>query len=345
MRRVLCLGYSVTELSGYVERLGDLAAEDVNPLTFVRSGWGGHSLNAVAYMIDEILDHAACDFVLLELFSGSVRYLPRHEIVPLFDEVLVATARRGLPVAFLNLYQGGVDYRADFVTRLMRRYADAYDIPTLDLAVLVDGLSDANKAHLLRDNVHTTPAGGRLYGDLVYAFLRHLPVSLAYLAPFRDRERVFSALPVPAMAPDRARFTLTRNGTPLTFAEIAEGETLSLDLGEPRFVQGAMLTYGPRSGTLAFGDPRTGRSRDRLPYDGFCYYTRSGVLHLRMPRVRHLTIAQRPGQPSVPLHKGEVDHGARLGRVSHIVCRRPPRMQDHLRRFASEAWTALSRPR
>jgi hypothetical protein len=74
MFRVLCLGYSVTELPGYVERANAHAEAEGRPVTFLRCGWGGHSLPTLACLIDEILDATPCDHVLLELFTGNVRY-------------------------------------------------------------------------------------------------------------------------------------------------------------------------------------------------------------------------------------------------------------------------------
>ena len=137
MIRVLCLGYSVTELPGYVERANALAEAEGRPVTFLRSGWGGHSLPSIAALIDEILDALPCDRVLLELFTGNVRYFDGATMRAYLDDILAATARRDLPVAFLNLHQGGVDYAAEPVAGLLAEYRALYGIPYLDIAAPV----------------------------------------------------------------------------------------------------------------------------------------------------------------------------------------------------------------
>ncbi|MDP4023402.1 hypothetical protein Q8W71_12255 [Methylobacterium sp. NEAU 140] len=319
--RVLCLGYSVTEQPGYVERANALAAAEGRPLVFLRSGWGAHSLCTVACLIDEILDAFPCDFVLLELFTGSVRYFRPPAMRAYLDEILAATARRGLPVAFLNLHQGGVDYDHEPCAGLVAEYRRLYAIPRLDIAAVVAAAEPTGIGHLLKDGTHVTAAGGDLYGTLVYAFLCPPPARLDYVARFAGLPRRHLSLPLRAMPGLACPFELRRNGLPLHFLEIPGGARAAVDLGRPRRVVGVLVAYGPPAGTLTFTDPDGGRSRSMLAYDEYCYYTRSAFRFLTFRAARRLTIAQGEAVPEIALRKGETDRGPRLGRVSHVFCR------------------------
>ena len=230
MVRVLCLGYSVTELPGYVERANALAEAEGRPVTFLRSGWGGHSLPSIAALIDEILDALPCDRVLLELFTGNVRYFDGATMRAYLDDILAATARRDLPVAFLNLHQGGVDYAAEPVAGLLAEYRALYGIPYLDIAAPVAAAGAGDITYLLKDATHVTPAGADLYGTLVYSFLRAPPPGRAYIDRFRTLPGRFEALPLRALPGLTCGFALRRNGIPLDFLEIPEGTGVAGDV-------------------------------------------------------------------------------------------------------------------
>jgi hypothetical protein len=322
MFRVLCLGYSVTELPGYVERANALAAAEGRPVTVLRSGWGGHSLPSIAGLIDEILDAIPCDYVLLELFTGNVRYFDGATMRAYLDDILAATARRDLPVAFLNLHQGGVDYAAEPVAGLLAEYRALYGIPHLDIAAPVAAAGAGDITYLLKDATHVTPAGADLYGTLVYSFLRAPPPGRAYLDRFRGLPGRFDALPLRTLPGLTCGFTLHRNGIPLHFLEIPEGGSAEIPLGRPRDVVGLLVTYGPQAGTLTVADPATGRTRGIVAYDEFSYYTRSVFRSLALPAARSLRLTQSGDLPDIALRKGAPDRGPRLGRVSHVVWRR-----------------------
>ena len=321
MFRVLCLGYSVTELPGYVERANALAEAEGRPVTFLRSGWGGHSLPSIACLIDEILDALPCDFVLLELFTGNVRYFDGATLRAYLDDILAATARRDLPVAFLNLHQGGVDYAAEPVADLLAEYRALYGIPYLDIAAPVAAAGAGDITYLLKDGTHVTAAGADVYGTLVYSFLRAPPQGRAYVAWFRGLPGRFASVPLRTLPDLTCGFALRRNGIPLDFLEIPEDTHVAIPLGRPRDVIGVLVTYGPQAGTLTIEDPATGRARHLVAYDAFSYYTRSMFRSVSLPAARALRIGQSAVRPDIPLRKGAPDPGRRLGRVSHIFCR------------------------
>ncbi|CAM2880907.1 hypothetical protein [Methylobacterium mesophilicum] len=322
MLRVLCLGYSVTELAGYVERANALAAAEGRPVTFLRSGWGGHSLPSIACLIDEILDACPCDHVLLELFTGNVRYFDGATMRAYLDDILAATARRGLPVAFLNLHQGGVDYAAEPVAALLAEYRALYGIVCLDIAAPVAAAGAGDITYLLKDGTHVAPAGAELYGTLVYAFMRAPPPGRAYVDRFRGLPARFESLPLRTLPGLECGFELRRNGIPLHFLEIPEGARVEIPLGRPRRVIGLLVTYGPQAGTLTIRDPARGRTRAITAYDEFSYYMRSVYRTALFPAARSLTITQDSALPDIALRKGEPDRGPRLGRVSHVFFRR-----------------------
>ena len=323
MVRVLCLGYSVTELPGYVERANALAEAEGRPLTVLRSGWGGHSLPSIACLIDEILDAIPCDFVLLELFTGNVRYFDGATMRAYLDDILAATARRNLPVAFLNLHQGGVDYAAEPVAGLLAEYRALYGIPYLDIAAPVAAAGAGDITYLLTDGTHVTPAGADLYGTLVYSFLRAPQPGRAYVAQFRGLPGRFESLPLRTLPGLTCGFAVQRNGIPLDFLEIPEGARVDIPLDRPRDVIGILVTYGPRAGTLTVQDPATGRAHDLVAYDAFSYYTRAMFRSVTLRAARAVRLAQSAERPDIALRKGVPDPGPRLGRVSHLFCRRP----------------------
>lgn len=344
MFRVLCLGYSVTELPGYVERADELAAEAGGGVRFLKSGWGGHSLPTLAYLIDEILDALPCDFVLLELFTGGVRHYDGATMRLYLDEILAATARRGLPVALLNLYQGGVDYDDEIVAALIEEYRALYAIPRLDLAAPVWAAGGEGNAFLLTDGTHVTRAGGDLYGTLVYAFLREPPIRRDYVERFSGLPRRFASLPLRTLPALDCPFALRRNGIPLHFLEVPEGAEAEIDLGRTRRVLGVMVTYGPTSGRMRFYDGGIGCTI--LAHDAFSYYTRAFMLPIYFKATRRFRVAQLAGLPEIALRKGEADPGARLGRVSHVFCVREPSPAEraaHLRHRLTRSLRAWRR--
>lgn len=318
MFRVLCLGYSVTERPGYVERANALAAEAGTAVTFIKSGWGGHSLPSIAYLIDEVLDELPCDFVLLELFTGAVRYYDNATIRLYLDEILAATALRDLPVALLNLYQGGIDYDDERVADLIQEYHALYAIPRLDIAAVVWAVGGQENTFLLADGTHVTEAGGDLYGALTYAFLRTPPIRRDYVERFSKLPRRFASVALRSLPDLNCSFELLRNGIPLRFVEIAEGTEVEIDLGHIRRVLGLMVAYGPASGRMRFYDGGIGCTI--LAYDAFSYYTRSFMLPIYFKATRRFRITQLAGLPEIGLRKGEPDLGPRLGRVSHVFC-------------------------
>ena len=341
MSRVLCLGYSVTELPGYVERANALAEAEGRPVKFLRSGWGGHSLPSIACLIDEILDAIPCDRVLLELFTGNVRYFDGATMRAYLDDILAATARRNLPVAFLNLHQGGVDYAAEPVARLLAEYRARYGIPFLDLAAPVAEAGAGDITYLLTDGTHAAPAGTELYGTLVYAFMRAPPPGHAYIDRFRGLPVRFESLALRTRPDLTCGFELRRNGIPLQFLEIPEGTGVEIPLGPARHVIGVLVTYGPVAGTLTIQDPATGRARALVAYDAFSYYTRSAYRSVTMPAARALRIAQSAALPEIALRKGEPNPGPRLGRVSHVFWRRRLSLAERatlLRHRLSRVW-------
>ncbi|WP_375465586.1 hypothetical protein [uncultured Methylobacterium sp.] len=320
--RVLCLGYSVTEEIGYVERAGALAAADGADLIFLKSGWGGHSVHAIAYMIDEILEAIACDAVLLELFTGNVRYYDRETLRFYLDQILGVTARHDLPVAFLNLFQAGVDYATETVAGLLDDYESCLGIPVLDLARSLAGADAAERALCFKDGTHVTPAGADLYGRHVYDFVRRQRFGAAYIPHFRRLPSLFAPLKLDAM-PDRpCPFELRRNGITLRYAEIPENTSLAIDLGRPVFVRAVMTTRGPLNGTMRFSNPASGRSRDVPLYDRFSYYAHSIVMNVNLKATRTLVCFQYDTVPDIALAKGEKNEGPRVGYVSHVFYRR-----------------------
>ncbi len=179
-----------------------------------------------------------------------------------------------------------------------------------------------DRADLLGDGTHVTPQGAAFYGERVHAFLRDETLGLDYAVRFRAVPRRWESLPLRRLPGPVCAFELRRNGLPLRFLELSEGERADIPLGRRRRVIGALVTYGPNAGTMRFSDRERGPTRDLVAYDEFSYYTRSVFRTLRLPAVETLRVAQSAGLPEAALRKGEPDLGPRVGRVSHVFCRR-----------------------
>lgn len=314
-RRVLFIGYSVTELNGYVERVQELLGEQA---LVARSGWGGHTIDTIAYMIDSILDADSQDEVVLELFTSHIRTLGIECVRVYLDEILTAHAQRRLPIRFLLLYDSSVDYRSDDLTGLVRDYSTRFGIPILDLATEVAAMRPEERTPLFKDFVHSTDRGATLYGERIVRFLAAEAPGRSYIGHYEGLARRFRALSVADLVPMTRSFILERNGTPFCFLEIDENEEVVFHLPEPARVVGALLTYAPQSGEMIFSSER--ENVRIMPYDPHSYYIRSGAFNLDIYVERELRVFQTPiASKEMPL-KGEKHYGPRIGRISHIFC-------------------------
>lgn len=314
-RRILFIGYSVTELKGYVEAVQALLGERVR---VSRSGWGGHTIDTIAYLIDSILDADPQDEVVLELFTSHIRTLGMERVRFYLDEILTALAQRRLPIRLLLLYDSSVDYGADKLRGLVHEYSMRFGIPLLDLAMEIAAMMPEERRSLFRDFVHSTEAGAAFYGERIVRFLAAEAPGQSYIGHYEGRRRRVRALSVVDLVPMTQSFILERNGSPFRFLEIEENQEVILRLPEPARVVGALLTYAPDSGEMIFSSER--EDVRIMPYDPHSYYIRSGAFDLDIHVERELRVLQTPVPSNEMPLKGEKHHGPRMGRISYIFC-------------------------
>jgi hypothetical protein len=318
-KNILCLGYSVTEQkNGYVDCANEILTASKASFALTKSGWGGHTLDTLAYCIDEIIGSGAFAGVLLEIFTSHIRALGAEQIRFYLDQLLAALAEARLPVGFVYMYDDEVKHDGDFLVGIITDYATKYGIPLLNLVAEIRRYDKAERDKLFFDVVHTTPPGAKLYAERVVAFLSSQPVRSDYIRHFSGVKRRLHAVPLASMCSSPPTFELARNGIPWRFYEIKEGASLSLSLPSAVQLTGAMLTYAPDAGEMRFENARTGEAASIVPYDSHSYYIRSGFFPLNIGSVGDIVIRQTANLPPHTPLKGEKYLGPRVGRISHL---------------------------
>jgi hypothetical protein len=318
MKKGLCIGYSVTELVGYVDEANRLAAAEGFPLTLDRSGWGGHSIETIAYLIDAIIAADNYDFIVLEI-ATSGWYLPEREFAFYFEQILAVLAAIGIPIMVLSLYVEDVDPRCSPVSNYIKRLTERESIPFLDLAMQVADLPPEERTPLFSDKVHTTPSGAALYGRSLFDFLKTTSLPTIYASAFRSCERVLFVFNVTDLIDDKKPIKFGRNGTFIDFIEFNELEYLKIPIPYPIHLQAVMVMYGPRSGKIRVRSTHNFQFADILAYDEFSYYERSFFSVIKLDVQDELRLFQMSERPKINLRKGEPDMRPRLGRISHLM--------------------------
>src|SRR5258708_302137 len=318
-KTILCVGYSVTEQkNGYVDCANEILVASRSDFSLRKSGWGGHTIDTIAYCIDEIIRDGSSAGVLLEIFTSHIRTLRSDEIRFYLDQILVALAEARLPVGFVYLYDDSVQHEGDFLIGIITEYATKYRIPLLNLVDEIRSYEKKERDKLLFDPVHTTPAGAKFYAERVVGFLNSKPVDSHYIQHFSGLKRRLRALPLVELCPSPPTFELSRNGLPWRFYEIKERDFLSVVLPTALQLTGVMLTYAPDAGEILFENPGTGEVASIVPHDPHSYYIRSGFFPLDIGSVGQIIIRQTSHiTEHIPL-KGEKYFGPRVGRISHL---------------------------
>lgn len=318
MRKILCIGYSVTERYGFVEEVNRLSEANGSEIKICKSGWGGHRIDSIAYMIDIILDNFEFDEVVLELFTSGLRIYGMPRIKFFLDEILAATARRSIPVYLLSLYDSEIDYSEDFLTKEVSRIAGELSIPFLDVASYVYNLPASKIASLLIDTVHPSAEGEALYGVMLYDFLLSNAPILSYLSEYRSSARTLGAISVSKIATSQATSSYDKHAFPIPFVDLPEKNYLNFELGDIVEVEAIMLCYGPNTGYLSIKSNDSNDERVVLAYDSFSYYERTGVFPIERLSGRVFSIYQSAELPAVELRKGVATAGPRKGKIAFL---------------------------
>ncbi|SPF81785.1 SGNH/GDSL hydrolase family protein [Pseudoprimorskyibacter insulae] len=328
--KILVLGFSVTvENNGFVEQArARLSGPDAPVL--VKTGMGGMQPYHGRYLFPSIIERHQPDAIVLDIATPAFRNFSTSQAPykASLHSVLRTCRDQGIRLALLDLPRNDVDYADDWVTRYNAKVCARLGLPH-HIVPLTDGL--------LRDEVHPTSEGQAIYADVLLdlmgqaALVPELPPEMIENLPWFDAVAVDDIAP-----PELPREHIDRGDLAVELVELAAGQTVEIDLGEPVKVCGLTSRMGPRTGTLEL---RMGGSTLRqASYDQFCYYNRVGAAlfggqNASAAKVcETLRITQLPDLPDVALRKGEADTGPRLGGLGHLFietdaprCARPGR--------------------
>jgi hypothetical protein len=278
----------------------------------VTAAVGGVGPASSVFLLDWLAIRHDPDLCLVELSThdedGEI-----EKIEAAAEGIVAKLESSGCRACFLHLYRGTWDeeHRAR-VVGIWERVADRHRIPSIDVGPALRDAIDSGavrKEELLRDGMHTTPAGSELVAAM-------LDGALGRLAEARITEEALPALRPPGegseysrarlldAAPEHAqgRGSLGLFRLQLPYLQVGVGDPI--ELIPPAPLMGIAAIVGPESGEIRVAS-EAGERRKML-FDRFCHYERLNAVRFG----RH-----PPGEPvRIELTDAPVDYS---------VCRRP----------------------
>lgn len=306
MKNVLVLGFSVTaENPGFVEA----ARKSLKPEAGVvlhKIGLGGLQPYHMRHMLEEIFQTFDPDQVVAELATPAFRNFPRppedHQAT--VQALVNFCADRGVALCFFDMPRTDVDSNTDWVFAMHKAACDAHGLPYLRAP---------EDEGLLRDIVHTTPAGTAAYADALLELLE-MPCVIPQRSSKAPQDR-FGALLI-SQGASQELYSFSRGGYTVEAPQLRAGETITIAFGKPTRVCGISYLMGPRSGKLSLSSGSD--KRNVSCYDQFCYYERFGAMMFDPQLWETVEITQLPDMPDTPLLKGEANMSERLGVPVHL---------------------------
>ena len=318
--KVLVLGYSVTaEGPGFVEIAAQKLGKNSN-VTLVKAGLGGVQPYHARHLFPSILRHHKPDAVILDQSTPGYRNFLRDRNV--YFQSLHALLRdiqaQNLLFGFLELPRVDVDFSNDWVVDYHTQLAEEFKVPQVFVPFQKD---------LLRDEVHPTEVGRKIFADALLSMLD-------LLAPFSGPSDLFATAPrydallaTNLVGEHMPRYLLSRGGYEENMVLVGSELTLTLPFENKHLVHGFSGLMWPRCGAF---DIRIGdRTIHHQMYNEFCYYPRMGAVLFAPPhqpeqlRASWASFHQRPELPDIPLRKGRVNTMPRLGAVGSIFIENP----------------------
>lgn len=293
--RLLIIGFSnVATTSGFtlptITRLGDARPG----LQAFRVGLGALQPQVIPPYLRLAADRLGpFSHVLLEINSSAYALHPLSTPDSgreLLSDILLTVQDIGAEAAFmLHLRRWKGQVYLDF-DALIRRFCAELDLPLIDLA---DGWiarhGPDQVAAWLRDDVHTTAAGGEVMAEALAPFLLDWLDRMPWLAG-RSLPRPLWRRGVQDTAPALAGFPLERHDCtdlPLDYVRLEDADTL-LDLGRTVRAQGLVHLFHPAGGRLTVTPDPPGPGTRLATIDPFSYVPRIGVLSFDFYRGRDL---------------------------------------------------------
>jgi len=329
--RLLLLGFSCTELGdGYTKTLIPSLQAELPGIEIFRCGLGGLTPPTIPFFLKRLHEtKGPFTHVVLEISTSSYQWLQGVNAITtrdvLLDTIQLCNDINALPI-FLMLYRKAHKKPTIVLNDIIREVSDQTQTPRIDLAeAFSDKYGHEFSQSLLRDVVHTNATGGALQADLALWQL------INWMNTQNDRP-IVSTQPklrrtprsIDSLAADQIpRGVFSRRDLQQTYVDLPEGDSLTIDLGEPRLVMGVSYAMGPATGYFQMIIDADNDKPITVPgFDQRCYYPRMSFRPFNAYKGRKLqsiTFQVIPGHESVKLLKGERDAGPVKAQLVDLV--------------------------
>jgi hypothetical protein len=328
--KVLLFGFSVTEeKQGYPALLGKMLSDESIEIHI--KAIGGAAISLVPFLSGH-LRLQDYNYVFYEIGTCQ-RYSENdpEKYQESLEQIALDCRNANAFPGFINLYRDGVEYGRDQLSETIKNFASNNNFPFLDLAKYgLDAKAGGFLDVVLRDGIHTAPAGAEFYAVNIFGFIMNV------IAAGRSWEDIKNFMVLGK--PNRYSFVsphetisvephghFERGGIKLPFIEVMEGQHVWFDLPAGQAVQGFIFIRGPRSGLAEVSIVPYDGSKNLYYkiniYDRWCYYQRHAYWLKELPVSRRFSIKQGRAMPEVNLVKGQPEAGSRIARISGLLVR------------------------
>ena len=278
------MGASVTaQRDGFRPRLHELLCRDTQRKhRAVAAALGATGAITGVFLMDDLVLPHRPDLAFVEYATSDVAgTTPLRELAPVLEAIVGKLRDAGCEPCFLYLHRSDVDLGSSEVVAAYEDVAEHHAVASINVDDWMRTEIDRSRLSdpmILRDVVHTTPAGSTLTAEAIRHAFAQIPVTPpAPAAQVRDDafHRARIEPPEPALAAGgpfaEGRFRLV---TP--YLEIdRSGELRFTTEGE---LVGLLVVLGPHSGYIEV--TATGETVEYLLWDDECSYERLGSLVL-----------------------------------------------------------------
>jgi hypothetical protein len=312
-KKVLCVGFSVTEeKNGYVKHLED-SLKDIDVETSSVS-LGGATFSILPYILSDYLAQNRGGVVILEIATCYRFMSTALEYEAILDEICFLCREYLCQPVFVNMYREGIDYSKDIMTTTIELYAKNNNFLFIDL---INSISfSGNIKRLLRDGVHTTDEGSKLYAEIIANKIKDIFIR-GYQA-WKEK----TLLKATDLLGDDNPLQFTRGGFSSSYSEVASGETLELCVPEGYLLVGVMYLMGPKTGSVLLNCPDSNFKRTIHMHDERSYYTRCSYQFIPAQKTKVVSFYQNSDMPDIDMIKGTPDRSPRIGNIIGLMVER-----------------------
>ena len=312
-KKVLCVGFSVTEeKNGYVKYLRE-SLEELDVETNLVS-LGGATFSILPYILSDYLAQNRGGIVILEIATCYRFMSTASEYESILNEMCFLCRKYSCQPVFVNMFREGIDYSTDLMAATIELYAKNNNFIFIDLINPISFSGDVGA--LLRDGVHTTEEGSKLYAEVIANKIKKLFIS-GYQA-WEEKTLLRAA----DLLHTVDSFDFNRGGFSSSFVQVASEETLEFFLPDGYLLVGVMYLMGPKTGSVLLNCPDTGFKRTIHMHDERSYYTRCSYQFIPAQKTKVVSLHQSGEMPHVDLVKGTSDFSPRTGSIIGLMVER-----------------------